>query len=109
LRAFGAIRRADVSVIMIDAEEGITEQDVKIVGYVHEQGKPSIVVMNKWDLIEKDTNTINQFDAKVKEDLKFMNYIKTIYVSAKTGQRTDKILDVAMSVVALVKEVDVGV
>lgn len=99
LRAFGAIRRADVSIIMIDAEEGITEQDVKIAGYVHEQGKPSIVVMNKWDLIEKDTNTINVFDAKVKEDLKFMDYLKTIYVSAKTGQRTDKILDLAVQVV----------
>ncbi len=98
LRALGAIRRADVSVIMIDAEEGITEQDVKICGYVHEQGKPSVVVMNKWDLIEKDTNTVNKFDAKVKEDLKFMDYLKTVYVSAKTGQRTDKILDIAMEV-----------
>ena len=96
LRALGAIRRADVCIIMIDAEQGITEQDVKICGYVHEQGKPSIVVMNKWDLIEKDTNTINIFNNDIKEDLKFMDYILPIYVSAKTGQRTDKILDLSL-------------
>lgn len=100
LRAFGAIRRADVCIIMIDATQGITEQDVKICGYVHEQGKPSVIVMNKWDLIEKDTNTINIFNTKVKEDLKFMDYIQTIYVSAKTGLRTDKILDLSSKVLA---------
>ncbi len=98
LRALGAIRRADVCLIMIDAEQGITEQDVKICGYVHEQGKPSVVVMNKWDLIEKDTNTINEYNKKIAEDLKFMDYVKTIFVSAKNGQRTDKILDVATAV-----------
>ncbi len=95
LRALGAIRRADVCLIVVDAEEGLTEQDVKICGYVHEQGKPSIIVMNKWDLIEKDTNTVNKFNADVKETLKFMDYLKTIYISALTGQRTDKILDMA--------------
>lgn len=98
LRALGAIRRADVCIIMIDANEGITEQDVKICGYVHEQGKPSVVVMNKWDLIEKDTNTINIFNNDIKEDLKFMDYVQTIFVSAKTGLRTDKILDLATKV-----------
>ena len=98
LRALGAIRRADVCIIMIDATQGITEQDVKICGYVHEQGKPSIVVMNKWDLVEKDTHTINVFNTKIKEDLKFMDYVQTIFVSAKTGLRTDKILDMAVSV-----------
>lgn len=98
LRALGAIRRADVCIIMIDATEGITEQDVKICGYVHEQGKPSVVVMNKWDLIEKDTNTINIFNNDIKEDLKFMDYVQTIFVSAKTGLRTDKILDLATKV-----------
>ena len=92
LRALGAIRRADVCVIMIDSTVGITEQDVKICGYVHEQSKPSVVVMNKWDLIEKDTHTINKFNEKLKEDLKFMDYILPIYVSAKTGLRTEKIL-----------------
>ncbi len=98
LRALGAIRRADVCVIMIDAEAGITEQDVKICGYVHEQGKPSVIVMNKWDLIEKDTNTVNLFNAKLSEELKFMDYFKSVYVSAKTGQRTDKIIDLCDSV-----------
>ncbi len=98
LRALGAIRRADVCLIVVDAEEGLTEQDVKICGYVHEQGKPSIIVMNKWDLIEKDTHTINKFNDDVKETLKFMDYFKTIYISALTGQRTDKILDMAETV-----------
>ena len=95
LRALGAIRRADVCIMMIDANEGVTEQDVKICGYIHEQGKPSVIVMNKWDLIEKDTNTINKFNYDLQEQLKFMDYILPIYVSAKTGLRTDKILDLA--------------
>ncbi|MBQ8427370.1 MAG: ribosome biogenesis GTPase Der [Clostridia bacterium] len=99
LRALGAIRRADVCIMMIDANEGITEQDVKICGYIHEQGKPSIIVMNKWDLVEKDTNTINLFNNDLKEDLKFMDYILPIYVSAKTGLRTDKILDLSLRVI----------
>ena len=98
LRALGAIRRADVCIMMIDASEGVTEQDVKICGYIHEQGKPSVIVMNKWDLIEKDTNTINKFNFDLKEQLKFMDYILPIYVSAKTGLRTDKILDLAVRV-----------
>lgn len=92
LRALGAIRRADVCVMMIDSSVGITEQDVKILGYIHEQNKPSVVVMNKWDLIEKDTNTIYKFNALLEENLKFMNYMLPIYVSAKTGQRVEKIL-----------------
>jgi len=98
LRALGAIRRADVCIMMIDASEGVTEQDVKICGYIHEQGKPSVIVMNKWDLIEKDTNTINKFNYDLKEQLKFMDYILPIYVSAKTGLRTDKILDLSVKV-----------
>lgn len=98
LRALGAIRRADVCLIVIDATEGITEQDLKICGYVHEQGKPSVIVMNKWDLVEKDTNTVNVFNAKIKEELKFMDYAETIYISAKTGQRADKTLEIAAKV-----------
>jgi GTP-binding protein len=100
LRALGAIRRADVCVIVVDAEIGLTEQDVKICGYVHEQGKPSIIVMNKWDLIEKDTHTINKFNERLAEDLKFMDYFVPIYISAKTGQRTDKLLDLAKKVLS---------
>ena len=98
MRAFDAVRRADVCVLVVDSTEGLTEQDTKIIGYVHEQGKPSLILMNKWDLIEKDTNTINTFQNKLKEDLKFMDYFRSIYISAKTGQRVDKIL-------AAVKEV----
>lgn len=97
MRAFDAVRRADVCLLVVDCSENLTEQDTKIIGYVHEQGKPSVVVMNKWDLIEKDTHTINKFNDKLKEDLKFMDYFRPVYVSAKTGQRAEKIM----------KEVDV--
>lgn len=100
LRAFDAVRRADVCVLVVDCGEGITEQDVKIVGYVHEQGKPSVIVMNKWDTIEKDTHTVLKFEEKLKQDLKFMDYFKSVYVSAKTGLRTDKILTLAEEVFA---------
>lgn len=98
LRSFAAIRRADVCLIVIDASEGLTEQDVKIAGYVHEQGKPSIVVMNKWDKIEKDTHTINEFERKLQVDLAFMDYFKSIYISALTGQRTNKLFEMAEEV-----------
>ena len=91
IRAFASIRRADVVLCVIDAEQGITEQDVKICGYAHEQGKPTLIIMNKWDLIEKDTHTINKFNDKLKADLAFMSYFKSLYISAKTGQRTEKI------------------
>lgn len=98
LRALGAVRRADVCVVVIDAENGLSEQDLKICGYVHEQGKPSVIAMNKWDIIEKDTNTVNKFENNLKEELKFMDYFKSVYISAKTGQRTDKVLDVCLKV-----------
>lgn len=92
MRAFDAVRRADVCLLVVDCSENLTEQDTKIIGYVHEQGKPSVIVMNKWDLIEKDTHTINKFNEKLKEDLKFMDYFRPVYVSAKTGQRAERIL-----------------
>lgn len=95
MRAFDAVRRADVCLLVVDAKEGLTEQDVKIIGYVHEQGKPSVIVMNKWDLVEKDTNTVNKFEEKLKQDLKFMDYYLSVYSSAKTGQRVEKILKLA--------------
>jgi GTP-binding protein len=100
MRAFDAVRRADVCLLVVDSAEGLTEQDVKIIGYVHEQGKPSVILMNKWDLIEKDAHTVNKFEEKLKQDLKFMDYYKSIYISAKTGQRTDKILAAAEEVFA---------
>ena len=95
LRAFDAVRRADVCLLVVDAGEGLTEQDVKIIGYVHEQGKPSVVVMNKWDTVEKDTHTIEKFEKKLRDDLKFMDYFKSVYISAKTGQRVDRVLALA--------------
>lgn len=96
IRALGAVRRADVCLVVVDSKEGVSEQDVKICGYVHEQGKPSVIVMNKWDLIEKDTNTINEFNKKLDCDLAFMDYYKSVYVSALSGQRVKNILAVAM-------------
>lgn len=95
LRAFEALKRADVVVLVVDSTEGLTEQDVRIIGMAHEEGKPSLIAMNKWDVIEKDTHTIEKFESKLKEDLKFMDYFKSVYVSAKTGQRIDKILSLA--------------
>lgn len=96
IRAFAAVRRADVCLVVVDSSEGLCEQDVKICGYVHEQGKPSVIVMNKWDLIEKNTNTVNEFNKKLDCDLAFMDYYKSVYVSALSGQRVDKILTTAM-------------
>jgi len=92
VRAFDAVRRADVCLLVVDSVEGLTEQDAKIIGYVHEQGKPSVIVMNKWDLVEKDNSTVNKFNARLAEDLKFMDYFRAIYVSAKTGQRVERIM-----------------
>ena len=93
IRAFEAIRRADVVIIMVDGKEGLSEQDVRIAGFVHEEGKPSVVVMNKWDLIEKDDKTMNKFNEKLAEDLKFMDYFIPEYVSVLTGQRINKVME----------------
>ena len=95
LRAIDAIHRADVVLLVVDSTEGLTEQDVRIVGMAHEQGKPSVVVMNKWDAVEKDSHTIEEFEKKLREDLKFMGYFKSVYISAKTGQRVEKVLSLA--------------
>ena len=93
MRALNAVRRADVCLIVVDAGVGLSEQDVKIAGFVHEEGKPSVVVVNKWDLIEKDTYTVKQFEDKLKADLAFMDYFKFITTSAKTGQRVNKVIE----------------
>lgn len=100
MRSFLAVRRADVAVIVCDAAEGMTEQDVKIAGYVHEQGKPSLIVMNKWDLVDKDSHTIEKFEKKLREDLKFMDYFKSLYISAITGKRAETILPACRLVLA---------
>lgn len=93
VRALDAVERADVCVIMVDATEGITEQDTKIAGYVHDMGKASIVAVNKWDLVDKETNTMSEFKKRVKEGLNFMMYAPSIFISAETGQRINDLFD----------------
>ena len=93
MRAQMAIERADVCLIMIDAREGVTEQDTKIAGLAHEAGKASIIVVNKWDLIEKETGTMEKMRKDVLRDLSFMSYAPVLFISAKTGQRTDRIFE----------------
>jgi len=93
LRSWAAIERADVCVIIIDAQDGVTEQDTKIAGYAHEQGKASIIVVNKWDLVEKETGTMEEYRKTVMEKLGFMQYAPILFISAKTGQRVQKLLE----------------
>ncbi|RXM73986.1 ribosome biogenesis GTPase Der [Clostridium tetani] len=95
VRTYAAIDRADVCILLIDAEEGISEQDKKIIGYAHELNKALMVVVNKWDLIEKETNTMNRFKKELQSELSFMSYAPYIFISAKTGQRVGKVLDLA--------------
>ena len=90
IRSLGAIRRADVVLIVVDAEQGLSEQDVRIAGYVHEEGKASVLIVNKWDLIEKDTHTMHKFKNTLAVDLAFMSYVPMLFVSAKTGQRVNQ-------------------
>ncbi|MBQ1334452.1 MAG: ribosome biogenesis GTPase Der [Clostridia bacterium] len=91
LRAYMAVERSDVCMIIIDAKEGISEQDAKIAGFAHEKGKASVIVVNKWDLIDKETNTMNEFKKDVMDVLSFMQYAPIMFVSAKTGQRVGKL------------------
>ncbi len=93
LRSYMAVDDADVAVIVIDATVGFTEQDSKVAGYAHEQGKGCIVAINKWDAVEKDTNTMNEFTKKLKENLGFMEYVPFVFISAKTGQRVGKLFE----------------
>lgn len=93
LRSYMAVDRADVCLILIDAVEGFTEQDSKVAGYAHEQGKGCIVAVNKWDAIEKDDRTMNEYRKKLENDFSFMSYVPFIFISAKTGQRTEKLFE----------------
>lgn len=93
VRSLAAVDRSDVCVIMIDASEGLTEQDTKIAGYAHEQGKACILVINKWDIVDKDGKTMNAFKVKVKEHFAYMSYAPILFISAKTGQRVEKLLE----------------
>ena len=99
LRAYMAVDRADVCVIMIDAVEGFTEQDSKVAGYAHEQGKGCIVAVNKWDAVEdKNDKTMQEFRKKLENDFSFMSYVPFIFISAKTGQRVEKLFGMIKNV-----------
>ncbi|WZL74760.1 ribosome biogenesis GTPase Der [Clostridiaceae bacterium 35-E11] len=93
IRSLTAIERAEVCMMMIDATEGVTEQDKKIAGYAHEQGKATVIVVNKWDLLTKETNTMNEFTKTVRNELSFMMYAPILFVSAVTKQRVHQILE----------------
>ena len=88
-----AVERANVCVIMIDATEGFTEQDSKVAGIALDQGKACIVAVNKWDAVEKDGNTMNAFRKKLAVDFSFMSYAPVMFISAKTGQRIDRLFE----------------
>jgi len=94
IRTYAAIERADVCILMIDATEGISDQDEKIIGYAHEMNKAILVIVNKWDLIEKETKTMDMYKAKLKVSLSFMQYAEYLFISAKTGQRIPKVLEI---------------
>jgi len=91
LRSYAAVERANVCVIMIDATEGFTEQDSKIAGFAHEEGKGCIIAVNKWDLIEKNDKTMDEFRTKLMNNLSFMSYAPIVFISAKSGQRVDRL------------------
>ena len=93
LRAYMAVDRADVCVIVIDAEVGFTEQDSKVAGYAHEQGKACVVAVNKWDAIEKNDKTMQEYRTKLENDFSFMSYVPFVFISAKTGQRVNKLFE----------------
>jgi GTP-binding protein len=93
IRALKSIERADVVLVMLDATVGVNDQDQKIAGYAHAAGKANIIVVNKWDLVEKDEHTMNKFDKDIREDLKFLAYAPIMYVSALTKRRIFKVLE----------------
>ena len=93
IRTVTAVERADIVVLVIDATEGVTEQDAKIAGIAHDRGKATIIAVNKWDLIEKDNKTVNQFTQKIRQILSFMPYAEILFISAETGQRLPKLYE----------------
>ncbi len=99
LRTVSAVERSDVVVIVIDAEEGVTEQDAKIAGIAHDRGKGCIIAVNKWDKIEKDNKTVNEYEKKIRSTLSFMPYARIVFISALTGQRLTKLYDIIDSVI----------
>ena len=98
IRAVAAVERADVCIMMINAEDGITDQDTKIAGIAHEAGKAVIIAVNKWDLVEKDNSTMNKFVKDIDAELKYMPYAPKIFISALTGQRVSKLFNMIKAV-----------
>ncbi|MEK6752567.1 MAG: ribosome biogenesis GTPase Der [Chloroflexota bacterium] len=98
LRSFKSIERADVALLMIDATTGITAQDAHIAGFILDEWKSCVVLVNKWDAIEKDGDTMDAFTAKIRNDLNFMDYVPILYISAKTGQRVEQVMPMALQV-----------
>ena len=98
IRSMNAIERADVAILMIDATTSITAQDAHIAGYIKDAWKSAIVVVNKWDLVEKDTFTINDYTERIRNDLNFMDYVPMVFISALTGKRVDQVLPLALQV-----------
>src|SRR6478672_8843382 len=98
LRSFKAIERADVALLMIDATTGITAQDAHIAGFILDEWKSCVVIVNKWDAVEKDTFTMEEFTRKIRADLNFVDYVPLLFISAKTGQRVDHVLPMALRV-----------
>lgn len=98
LRSMQAIERADVSLLLVDATQGITAQDTHIAGYILEKWKSAVVIVNKWDAIEKDTHTMDEFTRHVRQELNFVDYVPVLFISAKTGQRVDRVLPLALEV-----------
>jgi GTPase len=98
LRSFKAIERADVALLMIDATTGITAQDAHIAGFVLDEWKSCVVIVNKWDIVEKDAFTMEEYTRKIRSDLNFMDYVPLLFISAKTGQRVDQVLPMALRV-----------
>ncbi len=98
LRAMRAIERADVSLLVVDATTGITAQDAHIAGYILESWKSAVILVNKWDLVEKDNFTMADYEKRVRNELKFIDYAPILFISAKTGQRIDQVLPLALRV-----------
>ena len=110
LRSIAAIRRCDVAILMLDAADGVTEQDTKIAGLIHDEGKAAVILVNKWDTVEKETGTLEKTKKQILSDLKFMDYCPVLFVSALTGQRVHTVLSQVNTVYAMAcKRVSTGV
>lgn len=98
LRTLRAVERSDVTVVVLDGTEGLTEQDKRIAGYAHEQGRGVILAVNKWDLVSKETNTMRDYETAIREQLLFLDYAPMVFISARTGQRVNRLLELCLAV-----------